>query len=125
MARVRLQVIVTIEDENGNVSQPVNLDKRWSSPAAIPAGVDQRGVSVSGAAFGALTVPTGARMALIELGTGMDDITLKGVTGDTGIDASPTSNPLGLPILVPLGDSPSIGLTNGSGETQIFPVTMF
>lgn len=124
MPRVHFQLIVTVEDESGAVSQPINIDKRWVSPAAIPAGADQRGYSVNNSSFQALTAPTGARLAIIELDSTMDDMTLKGVTGDTGIDASPTSNPLGLPAVIPLGDSPSIGITNGSGVTQVIPVTM-
>lgn len=70
-------------------------------------------VSVSGGGFNALTVPTGAKAIAVKLPTtGSTNLTLKGVTGDTGIKLDAT---LGVPLVTPLGSSPSIGITSTLG----------
>jgi len=70
------------------------------------------------AAFQALTVPTGSQGVLIRLVSGAVTLTLKGVTGDTGIVLQ--SGTLStVPIMVPLGTSPSIGiLSSGTGVVE-------
>lgn len=79
-------------------------------------------VSLTGSAFTALTVPTGAKGILIDLKNAVS-LTLKGVTGDgTGIALEPSTNATGLPLLMPLGTSPSIGILNGSASAQLIDV---
>ena len=41
-------------------------------------------------------------------------LVLKGVTGDTGTTITPATNFPGVPLLLPLGASPSIGMLNNS-----------
>lgn len=68
------------------------------------------------AAFTALTVPTGASWVAMRIVTGAVTITLKGVTGDTGIVLQ--SGTLGtLPLCLPLGTTPSIGLLSDGAAT--------
>ncbi len=71
------------------------------------------------AAFTALTVPTGAVAVLIKLVSGAVTLTLKGVTGDTGIKLQ--SGTLStIPICLPLGATPSIGiLSDGAGVVEV------
>lgn len=78
-------------------------------------------LSLTGSGFTALTVPTGASLAIINpvvQGVQAAGVTLKGVTGDTGIAAVPSSLPITAPIMVPLGTTPSIGLANASASAQ-------
>lgn len=68
--------------------------------------------------FTALTVPTGAKLLIIIL-NGATSITLKGITGDTGLTIAPSASPItGLDAVIPLGATPSIGLLNGVASDQ-------
>lgn len=80
-------------------------------------------VSLAGGAFTALTVPTGAKGVLILCQDLTGPMTLKGVTGDTGIVTLLATAP-SVPILVPLGTTPSIGILN-SGATVTVDVIWF
>lgn len=62
--------------------------------------------SFAAATFAAITVPTGATaMLIIPPAANAGTITLKGVTGDTGVALSKT-----LPSAIALGTTPSVGL---------------
>jgi hypothetical protein len=80
-------------------------------------------VTLAANAFTAITVPAGAKAMLIELPTAAVSLTLKGVTGDSGISLTPATNFVGLPVLIPLGASPSVGILNGSSTEQTVTVT--
>lgn len=71
------------------------------------------------AAFTALSPPTGAVCVMIKLVSGAVTLTLKGVTGDTGIKLQ--SGTLStIPICLPLGTTPSIGiLSDGVGVVEV------
>lgn len=71
----------------------------------------QQTVTLTASSFTAITVPTGAKALLISALTGA--ATLKGVTGDTGIALG-----INCPTLIPLGTTPSIGITDTSGSNQ-------
>lgn len=89
--------------------------------AAIGAGTNgkRETVSLTGSStFTALTVPSGAKAVLILVGTNAS-LTLKGVTGDTGIALTPSSNAAGYPVLLPLGTSPSIGILNAGTTASV------
>ena len=69
--------------------------------------------------FTALTVPTGAQAVIIRPLTGAFTFTLKGVTGDTGIVLGVASTLPILPWVLPLGTTPSIGITcTGAGTVE-------
>lgn len=77
-------------------------------------------VSVPATSFLALTpptVPSAPKAVMILPGTRVT-LTLKGVTGDTGVKIAPGTNPLGMPVVLPLGASVSIGLYNGDASAQ-------
>lgn len=62
------------------------------------------------AAFNALSPPTGAALVVLRWISGTGTWTLKGVTGDTGTAlGTPTADTA--PIQLPLGTTPSIGIT--------------
>ena len=71
----------------------------------------QQTVTLTASTFVAITVPTGAKAVLISKLTGA--ATLKGVTGDTGIALGTNC-----PTLIPLGTTPSLGITDTSTVTQ-------
>lgn len=81
-------------------------------------------VSLTGSAFTALSPPSGAKAAIIDVGTSVS-LTLKGLTGDSGTTVAPASSPIGLPLVVPLGATPSIGFANGSATAQTVTVWWF
>ncbi len=74
-------------------------------------------VVLTASIFTALTVPTGAKALIIILGSATS-LTLKGISGDTGVALTPSSNPLGMDAMFPLGASPSIGILNGLASNQ-------
>lgn len=80
----------------------------------VGTGVDvtQQIVAV-GAGFNSVTVPTGYTAVLIVPPSGnAQTITLKGITGDTGVPLSPTQ-----PTLLTLGAAAAFGLTVGGAVT--------
>jgi hypothetical protein len=78
-------------------------------------------VTLAASAFTALSPPSGAKAVVLILGTATG-LTLKGVTGDTGIVLVPSSNPLGFDAILPLGTSPSIGITSSNTASQTIEV---
>jgi hypothetical protein len=101
--------------------------------AAVQLGTGRRGfrwtptvlkveqVTVTASTFTALSPPTGAKAYYIDLGEAVG-ITLKGVTGDTGVKVTPASTPVGIPAFGPLGSSPSIGLASSHASNQTVTV---
>lgn len=89
---------------------------RWAIGSALGDG-EADCISLSATAFTALSPPSGARALLILPGSAVS-LTLRGVSGDTGISLSPSSNPIGLPVLLPLS-SASVGIYNGSSVAQL------
>ena len=86
---------------------------------AVGTGVDATNTYASINGFQALTVPTGATAVLIiPVAGNTQTLTLKGVTGDTGIVIDKLN-----PSVVALGSSPSIGITTG-GSTGFTVVWM-
>lgn len=89
---------------------------------ALPNNGKRETVSLAAASFTALSPPTGSKGVLIMAGT-LVSCTIKGVTGDTGvaIQAASANN---IPVLLPLGTTPSIGILN-NGAIQSVEVIWF
>ena len=81
-------------------------------------------ISCTGAAFVALSPPTGSKAVALILPITAVSLTLKGVTGDTGIALTPSSLFAGIDAFFPLGSSPSIGIAN-AGSTVVIEVLWF
>lgn len=103
----------TITDSTGQIS--TLLSDNTFPLGTGDAAVDTE-VTIAATTFQALTVPTGAKAVRIRPGTAVS-LTLKGVTGDTGIAITPASMPAGQTVFddvyLPLGATPSIGILNG------------
>lgn len=112
-----LLVRLDVNDGNGNVRTDVNRTARFSVGAGVSGKHEQ--VSLSGNAFTSLSPPSGAKLVIIEPASAAVSVTLKGVTGDTGVAVLPSSNPLGIPLVMPLGSSPSIGFQNSGAATSV------
>ena len=91
---------------------------RWVPGSLLP---KRERVSLTGSAFTALSPPSGAKAVLIDPDTSVS-LTIKGITGDTGTVITPSSAPLGIPVILPLGSAPSIGIANGSATAQVVTV---
>lgn len=118
IARVSLEISVT--DDNGAV-QDYSLPPIQFAPGALHP--KREVVSFTGTStFTALSPPTGSKLCVIFLPNTATSCTLKGVTGDgTGVTVVPASNATGLPLVISLGATPSIGLLN-AGSTFSAPV---
>lgn len=107
-------VDVTVEDADRDL-QRVRTE---STIADVVGESGYRETKALSAAFNALSPPTGATFVVIQWVSGTGTLTLKGVTGDTGIALgvlSATSPPIVLPL-----SSPSIGiLSSASGSVEI------
>ena len=110
IAELRVGALLTGAD--GHVQIPYDPDPfRWG-----PLVGKRESVSLTGGAFTALSPPSNTKAVIIILPSTAASLTLKGVTGDTGTTIVPSSNFIGIPLLIPLGSSPSIGILN-SGST--------
>jgi len=93
--------------------------RRWIPGAGVSG--KREDVTLTASSFSAFTVPTGAKFALIDVGSAVS-LTLKGVTSDTGIAICPASGPLQIPVLMPLNGTPSIGIANGANVNQVVSI---
>lgn len=87
---------------------------RWS-----PLVGKRESVSLTGGVFTALSPPANSKAVIIVLPITAAALSLKSVTGDGGIALVPVSNFIGLPIVLPLGATPSIGLLNAGATCAI------
>lgn len=121
-SRVQLTLNIEVKDEVECARQTVRSRAAWL-PAAALANGKRETVSLTLSTFTALSPPTGAKALVIEWDKEPNDsiinLTLKGITGDTGIKLLPASSQPKIPLVLPLGASPSIGITNGEASTQV------
>lgn len=109
---------VVVSDEEFRETQSVHSRARWSTN-----GNGKRElVTLPASTFVALAPPTGASCLVIAFdrppNKGAVNLTIKGVTGDTGIKLNPPSNPKNIPLCLPLGPAPSIGIANDHSTAQ-------
>jgi hypothetical protein len=104
-ARVLLRATVT-DDADGEV---VMAETIAASIADVVGTAGKRETVALTAAFTALSPPTGSAAVMIRVVSGAVTITLKGVTGDTGVVLQ-SGTLTTIPLLLPLGTTPSIGL---------------
>lgn len=114
MGFVRLKYSVVLEDDGVTrlALGPPN-ERLWTAGAGDLGKVEA--VELPGDTFTALTPPDGAKAVVLILGTAAE-LVLKGITGDTGVEMTPASNPLGIDAILPLGDDPSLGILNDDTE---------
>jgi hypothetical protein len=114
---VTIENALRVEDSDGH-SLEFGTPTRFSMGVASDSS-DIRAVSLAGSGFTALAVPTGAKAVRIWLPATAVSLTLKGITGDTGIAITPSSNALALPVTLPLASAPSIGILNGGATLSV------
>jgi len=119
-----MSVIATLDYRLQTLS-PQGVGIAQSNTSRWAPGAGQGGwrvtVTLTASSFNAFSVPTGAKAIAIILGSATS-LTLKGITGDTGIALTPASNPTGMDLLMPLGASPSIGILNGLASDQTIEI---
>lgn len=103
-------------DTNGVGAGGVVGDRCWVPATALKNGQRQP-ITLTASVFTTITVPTGAKYVCLILGSATQ-LTLKGVTGDTGIPLTPTSNPLGVDAHLPLNGVATFGILNGLASNQ-------
>ena len=115
------QVLVRykVEDASGIVVEgPQDIVSDVDIAAALING-SREAYSLTVSAFTAFTFRTGARGVIVRLVSGALDclLTLKGVTGDTGIvlKLAATATLPTLPIVVPVASTSTIGITSATG----------
>lgn len=87
----KIEVRGSINDEQSDLMDTGLIVKTFSSGA-----VQMNKVSVDAASTASVTVPSGAKAILIDVGT-YKNLVLKGVSGDTGISLDSTT-----PVLLPI-----------------------
>ena len=116
-----VEVVVNIEvkDELFTQVQAVRSKGRW---VPVSTNGKRENVTLTLSAFTALSPPTGSSMLVIDFSrppnSTIISLTLKGVTGDTGITLRPATNLKPIPLILPLGATPSIGIANGHSANQ-------
>lgn len=107
---------VTVRDAHGIVGSVPERNYR------ITPALTERDVVSLAAGANTITVPLGAQGVAIDL-NGATEITLKGVSGDTGIALSPSAAVPRLPLFLPLSGVTSFVLTNGESTAQTVYLT--
>lgn len=103
-----IAVLATITDAGGTLQERMDL---LGSISAVLGTNGQRQPITLSSGFNAISVPTGANAVVIRVVSGAFVLTLKGVTGDQGI-AIQASTLTTIPIVLPLGTTPSLGITS-------------
>lgn len=114
LAEVKISVVVT--DSTGVVIERDLLPVRFA-PGAGSSGQHQTFTLANG--DNTLTVPTGAKLLLLELTSSAPVLKLKGNAGDTGIPITPSSNPAGVATLLTLGTSPTVIINNAGTSYSV------
>jgi hypothetical protein len=122
----RLKIDLSVEGSAGEgILQSFAKEYRFVPGAAADTGGTRITVSIAAATFGSITVPTSAKLVMIFLPADAESLYLKSLTGDsTGIALTPASAVAGLPVILPLGASPTLGILN-SGDATINFVCVF
>ena len=116
------KVDVSFEVKNSEFVRTLS-DKRairFSPGTNLPDGKREAVSLVGSSTFTALSPPSGAKAVMIFVESNVS-LTLKGVTGDGGIAITPSSNVVGVPVVLPLGSSPTLGILN-AGSTVVIQV---
>lgn len=113
-AQVDLQNQLAVMSNAGTVALTDERRVRWS-PGTAGNGTRQT-LSLTASTNNTITVPSGAKWVRFILGTAVS-LTLKGASGDTGVALTPSSNPIGADMEMPLS-SASIVIYNGSSSAQ-------
>ena len=104
------------EDTNGTVVQRLDV---LGVDSDVVGQSGQRQTIAIASGFNALTVPSGASCVVIQVMSGAVTLTLKGVTGDTGIVLQ-SGTLTSFPICIPLGTSPSLGIdSDGTASLDV------
>jgi len=118
MATVTARSLVRVVTTEGGVDRTIIEDVDVIADVVFENGRRETVTLANG--FTALTVPTGSQAVWIRPLTGAFTFTLKGVTGDTGIVIGVASTLPILPCVLPLGTTPSIGITcTGAGTVEV------
>lgn len=110
----KVEVRASITDETSNNTDSSMITKYFANGAR-----QVQTVSCTASAFTNISVPSGAKAVLIDVGTSTD-LALKGVTADTGISLDSTC-----PVLLPISDDPAtttLGILNRSGSAKTVKV---
>lgn len=110
-----VKVSVIVQDATGILLDRDLLPVTFTPGAGIAG--QMQAVTLPGNTFTALTIPTGAKLLLMETLSTAVSLVLKGVTGDGGINLTPAANFPGIPQLFSLGATPSVGLLNNSATS--------
>lgn len=88
------------------------------NPFRFPSSIQKQETVTLNAGFNALSPPSGAKAVCIIPALTAASLILKGVTGDVGIPIVPASAYHGLPAMIPLGASPSLGIANSGAASS-------
>ena len=116
LCEIKISLVVIDSSEGGIAIERVLNPVRFA-PGAGSSGQHQTFTLANG--DNTLTVPTGAKLLLLELTSSAPVLKLKGNAGDTGIPITPTSNPVGVATLLTLGTSPTVIINNAGTSYSV------
>ena len=111
----QLQLTISVLDDHSRQVGPVPVIQSWS-----PTQQNRSVVSLTATDWTQLTIPTGTTLLLLLLGAAFN-LRLnfeEGPTASDGIPLAATDSGLGLPAVIPLGDSPVVWVYNGEDDAQ-------
>lgn len=109
----QISVVATVTDAGGTNQERMDL---LGTLSAVFAANGQRQPITLTTGFNAITVPTGAQAVVISVRSGAVTLQLKGNTSDIGV-ALQASTLTTVPLVLPLGTTPTLGITAGGAAT--------
>lgn len=108
-----LRISLEVKADDGSLAlEYVPGAIRWS-----PGVLKRETVTLTAAAFTTFTQPSGASLLIVIPASAAASLTLKGVTGDSGIGSVPNTLYKGFPMLLPLSAAINVGIANAGAVT--------
>lgn len=110
-SQAELVISLHVKDAEGRliISEP-SKTYRWT--VASTSG-KREPVALGASASTTLSVPASAKYLVLLVQSAVS-LTLEGAALDTGIAITPATNPIQAPVMIPLGASPAVVVTNGT-----------
>lgn len=114
-AIVTVDLRITVDDGVGG--QRADFDERVRFASSVGVSGKREQVTLTGSSYNSFTVPTGAKLLVIKPASAAVSCILEGASADTGVAIIPASGAIGQALVLTLGTSPSVGITNSGSST--------
>ncbi len=108
-----LELNVSLINAQGGQAGPPPLGQGWTPPDNYSSAL----VTLAASDGTQLVIPTGSKLLILYLDTAKN-LFLKDSEIADGIPLAATTLPIGLPLVLPLGDDPEVWIANGEASIQ-------